>query len=243
VAGAQSPSAGGYLAGHEPDTLAVVVAAPAPGSARDISDRAIFMSTRALKGTPRWSFAANDAVLTLPAVLKDFSCAAGVSLTPETAPALAAVLRRMVPDLASAYGRPKDFYKRPRPFLRDTGDICVAHSQALDQSYDYPSGHATFAWAWGLILADLMPDRAGPLLGRARAFGESRVVCGVQSANAITESRSAAATLFAALQADPAFQGDMAAARTELVALRAAAKAPPPESCAVETALTATTPW
>jgi acid phosphatase (class A) len=242
LAGAQSP-AGGYLAGHEPDTLAVVVQAPAPGSNRDLADREIFKSTRALEGTPRWSLAQNDVELGLPAVLKDFSCAAGVSLTPENAPALIKVMRKMAPDLAAAYGRPKDYYKRPRPYLRDAGPICVARSAALDQSFDYPSGHATFAWGWGLILADLMPDRAGAILGRARAFGESRVVCGVHSANAITESRSAGATLFAALQADPDFQKDMAAARAELATLRGSSHGPAPEICAAETALTAKTPW
>lgn len=242
VAIAQSP-AGGYLAGHEPDTLAALTPAPVPGSIRDRSDREIFTSTRALEGTPRWRLAQADADLSVAAFLKDFGCAAGVRLTPENAPALTKVLRRMTPDLASAYNGPKDHFKRPRPYLRDSGPICVAHSPALDQGYDYPSGHATFAWGWGLILADLLPDRAGAILGRARAFGESRVVCGVHSASAIGESRSAAATLFAALQADPAFQSDRAAARTELAALRITSHGPGPEICATEAALTAKTPW
>lgn len=239
---AQSP-AGGYLAGHEPDVLTALTPAPVPGSIRDRADRDIFRSTRALEGTPRWRLAQGDADLSVAAVLKDFSCAAGMTLTPDNAPALAKVLRRMVPDLAAAYSGPKDHFARPRPYLRDKGDICVPHSPALDQGYDYPSGHATFAWGWGLILADLLPDRAGPILGRARAFGESRVVCGVHSASAIGESRSAAATLFAALQADPGFQNDMAAARAELAALRRSSHGPAPDVCAAETALTAKPPW
>jgi acid phosphatase (class A) len=31
----------------------------------------------------------------------------------------------------------------------------------------------------GLILAELAPERATPILNRGRAYGESRVVCGV----------------------------------------------------------------
>jgi len=214
-----------------------------PGSVRDQADRDIFKATRALEGSPRWSLAQNDAKIDLPSVLKDFSCAAGVSLTPDNAPALIKVLNGMVPDVAPAYGRPKDLYKRPRPYLRDKGDICLPDTPDLHQSFDYPSGHATFGWTWGLILADLMPDRAGPILARARSIGESRVVCGVHSASAITEGRTAGSTLFAALQSDPGFQADMAKARTELASLSASPSAARPEACPAEAALIAKTPW
>jgi len=244
AAGAWAPT-GGYLSGHEPDTVAVVPQAPTPGSVRDQADRDIFQATRVLEGTPRWALAQNDAKIDLPSVLKDFSCAAGVSLTPENAPALLKVLTGMLPDVAPAYSRPKDLYQRPRPYLRDKGDICLPDTPDLHQSYDYPSGHATFAWTWGMILADLMPDRAGAILTRARSIGESRVVCGVHSASAITEGRTAGSTLFAVLQSDPGFQADIAKARDELNTLRASHAAPAPNSeiCAAEGALIAKTPW
>lgn len=240
VALAQAPLSAGYLAGHEPDTIAVVPQAPAPGSARDVEDRAIFKATRALQGSPRWALAQNDVDLRMPSVLNDFSCAAGLALNEKDAPALAAILRKLYPDLQSAYGGPKNLYRRPRPYLRDAGPICTPRSKALDESFDYPSGHATFAWTYGLILAELLPDRAGPILQRARAFGESRAVCGVHSASAVTEARTAAATLFAALQASPAFQEDLRSARAQLAAIR---EEPEPSACRAEQALTARTPW
>jgi acid phosphatase (class A) len=237
---AQSPPTGGYLAGHEPDTVAVVPQAPAPDSARDLQDRAIFKATRALQGSPRWALAQNDVDLRIPSVLSDFSCAAGVTLTEQDAPALVSILRRLYPDLQAAYGAPKDLYRRPRPYLRDAGPICTPRSKALDESFDYPSGHATFAWTYGLILAELMPDRAGLILQRARAFGESRTVCGVHSASAVTEARTAAATLVAALHASPRFEDDLRSARAELATIR---QAPAPNVCSAEYALTARTPW
>lgn len=243
LAAAEVPAVGGYLHGREPDTVLVVPQAPTPGSPRDVADRDIFRATRSLKDTPRWRLAQNDAILTVPAVLTDFSCAAGVRLDAQNAPALARVMQKVVPDLVSAYSQPKNLYKRPRPYLRDKGDICVARSPGLDASFDYPSGHATFGWTWALILADLAPDRAGQILGRARAFGESRAVCGVHSVSAITEARSAGSTLFAALQSDPAFQADMQAARAQLDRLRAAPTGPGLENCEAQAALTAKTPW
>jgi len=240
---AQTPTAGGYLAGREPDTVAVIPQAPAPGTARDDADRAIFRATRALQGTPRWNLATSDAQLSIPDLLRDFSCAAGAALTVKDAPALAKVIRNSFPDMASAYNPPKDLYKRPRPYLRDPGPICVARSDYLDKSYDYPSGHATIAWATGLILAEAAPDRASAILARARAFGESRAVCGVHSASAVDEARSAASTLVAALDADAAFRTDESAARTELTALRADPSGLDAQACQAEVAITARTPW
>jgi acid phosphatase (class A) len=238
-----APLPNGYLAGREPDTVLVVPQSPEPGSPRDEADRAIFKATRTLDGTPRWALAQNDVKLSVADFLRDFSCAVGVSLTEKNAPALVTLVRKTFPDMVVAYSRPKDLYRRPRPYLRDPGAICTPRSDLLDKSFDYPSGHATFAWTTGLILAEAAPDRAGPVLARARAFGESRAVCGVHSASAVTEARTAGAVLFAALEADSAFRNDLAAARSEMTALRASPAAEKPEACEAEAALIAKTPW
>jgi acid phosphatase (class A) len=239
-----TPPPQGYLSGHEPDIVAVIPQAPTPGSTRDLADRTIFKELRSMKGSPRWALAHDDAVLTASAVLKDFSCAAGISLDQTNASALLDVLRRLSADLGVAYNAPKDLYKRRRPYIRDPGEICLDRSKALDESYDYPSGHAFFAWTYGLILAELLPDRAGPILQRARAFGESRAVCGVHSASAVTEARTGAAALVAALHSSPAFRADMDAARAQLARVAApGAPAPAPETCRAESGLTARTPW
>ena len=241
-AGAQT-SGGGYLAGHEPDAVLVIPQAPAAGSARDKADRAIFKATRALKDTPRWTLAQNDVKLSTPDFYRDFSCAVGVILTEASLPALTAILDKTDPDIEAAYSPAKARYRRKRPYLRDQGPICVPRSGALDKSYDYPSGHASFAWATGLIIAETAPDRAGPILQRARAFGESRAVCGVHSASAVEEARTAASTVVAALDADAAFQADIVKARAEMTALRASPGAARPRACEAEQALTAATPW
>jgi acid phosphatase (class A) len=240
VAMADAPPSG-YLAGHEPDVLAVIPQPPAPGSPRDEADRAIFRQTRALEGTPRWALATAD--VDPSKLLDDFSCAVGVTLTKDNSPRLVALLLKVTPDITAAYGVPKDFYKKLRPFTRDTGDICVPRTEGFAKSYDYPSGHATGSWTIGLILSRAAPDRTGQILDRARAFGESRVVCGVHNASAVEAGRLAADTLVSALAADEAFRTDLAAARAELTALRASGPAPDPTACKAEAALTARTPW
>lgn len=234
----------GYLSGPSaPDTISILQAAPTVDSARGQADRAVFRATRALQGSPRWSLAIGDAVEATPAMLEDFSCATGVGLTPASAPRLAAILGRVRKDTVAAVTGPKDFYRRKRPYLIDPGDICVDKTPALALSPDYPSGHATWGWTVGLILAELAPDRAGPILSRARAFGESRVVCGVHNASAIEAGRTNGAALVAGLHGSAAFRADMDGARAELTALRAAGPVPDAGVCRAEAALTDKSPW
>lgn len=232
---------GGYLQGREPDTLAVIPQPPARNSPRDEADRAIFRQTRPLEGTPRWAMAQSDADLTR--LFADFNCAIGVTLTAKDAPRLTALIVKAAPDISAAYNTPKDFYKKLRPFTRDAGDICVPRSDGFAKSYDYPSGHATWSWSVGLILSRIAPDRAAQILGRARAFGESRVVCGVHNASAVEAGRLAADTVISALAGDSAFRSDLAAAQAEVVALRASAPKPDTGVCRAEAALIAQTPW
>lgn len=238
------PPPTGYLSGAEaPDTIRILQAAPKVDSARGQADRAIFRATRTLKGTPRWSLAIGDAVEATPAMLQDFSCAAGVNLTADNAPKLATILVRVRKDVVAAVNGPKDLYQRKRPFLIDQGDICVAKTPALALSPDYPSGHTTWGWTVGLILAELAPDRSGPILSRARAYGESRVVCGVHNASAIEAGRTNGSALVAALHGSATFRADLDGARAELAALRASGPAPDARVCADEAALTDKAPW
>ena len=220
VAGAQQvlgPS--GYLKPDAFDVLAVLPPAPKSTDPRGLADRAIFKATRALQGSPRWAMATSD-VKSAPADLfRDFSCAMGIAMTPENAPRTAALLRRAMFDTGRQTGIAKTFYKRQRPFLIDRGPICQPAAEVAD-SYDYPSGHTTAGWTMATLLAEIAPDRATALLARGRAYGESRIVCGVHNASAVEAGRLSASSTLTAMQGDPAFTADLAAARQEIAALR-----------------------
>ena len=129
---------------------------------------------------------------------------------------------------------PKDANKRLRPFLIDKGATCIDQTGSIKDSYDYPSGHVTFGWTVGLVLAELAPDRATEILVRARAFGESRLICGVHNLSAVEAGRTNASVLVAALHGSEAFRSDMDAARAEIAAARKAGPAPDPAACARE---------
>lgn len=240
AASAGAASAGlpwkGYLGAAGPDTLALLPPAPAPGSPEAEADRSIFRATRALKGAPRWDLAIND--LSQSHIVGDLSCAVGVELRAGDLPALRHLLLTMAPDVSQAVSRPKTEYRRPRPYLVDQGPICTDRTPLLARSPDYPSGHATWGWAVGLVMAEMVPDRSSAILARSKAFGESRMVCGVHNASSVAAGRTNAEILVALLHTSPAFRADLETARAELTAVIAAGR--PASGCAAEAAAMAT---
>ena len=226
----------GYLPAGFFDIRAVLPPAPAPGDPRYDADRAIFKITRSLIGSPRWTLATNDVKTGSADLMADFSCAVGISLTPENAPRLKALVETAGRDTGRSSQIAKTHFQRLRPFQIDDGTICQPKEE-LAGSYDYPSGHTTWGWTWALILAELAPDRASAILARGRAYGESRIVCGAHNASAVQYGYMTAAATLAAVHATTKYQADLTAARTELAALRKTSTAPDSTTCQAEGAL------
>jgi acid phosphatase (class A) len=235
--------AAGYLVpGAAKEFLTVIPPSPHTGDVRHEYDHSIFRATRSLEGTPRWKLAQQDSTSSTNGLLQGFSCAMGLELTSQNAPRLAGLLTRLSADSGTVVGSLKGEYKRSRPFLSESGNICIARSPDLVDSYDYPSGHATIGWLAGLVLAEMAPDRTGPILTRARAYGESRVVCGVHTASAVDAGRTLASAILVALQSSQTYRDDFAAAKKEVEALRKSASQES-STCAAERSLTAASPY
>ena len=223
-----------------PDSILILPPPPVKGGAQDRFDNEVYNATRALKGSPRYAMATRDAV----GYIQAFECPLGmpVSAWPKS---VLTLMSRVARDTSTITNRAKDHWGRQRPFLTNNGSMCTESDRAgLTKSPSYPSGHATYSWSIGLILAEMVPERATEILARARAFGESRVVCGVHTVTDVTEGRTNGSTLVAVLHADPAFQADLAAAKAELRAARAAPHASPDAGqCKVEADAELHTPW
>lgn len=218
----------GYLGDH-PDTAIVAFLPPPPaeGSLRARDDAAIYRATRKLEGTPRWKQAAEDSEIFAPDfAFRTFACALGAEITPELAPALTLLLGRVPADIDGVTETVKKTTMRPRPVAADPRPICLPKADWLISSTSYPSGHAATGWALGLILSELAPDRAGPILVRAAAIGDSRAICGVHYQSDVEAGRQVGAAVFAVLQSRPDFAADLAAARLELAAARRTAPKP-----------------
>jgi len=228
----------GYLQPNElPDSKALLPAPPAPGSAAMAADAEVYRTTRALRETPRWAQAAKDAELLFPKATEHFSCALDMPISAEATPHLNMLLRRVRMDSSRATDKAKDSYQRKRPFM-ETGDvICTPKEQARLKADSYPSGHSSIGWAWALVLTEAAPDRADAILARGLAFGQSRVVCGVHWKSDVEAGRTIAAGTVSRLHSNPVFVAQLAEARKEIAAARAAGSRSPLDCAAEASAL------
>ena len=223
-----------------PDTRLIVPPPRGADDRRDNRDRHVFRTTRKIEGSERWELAKRDIPYSIAAMLKNFSCAAAIDLTPENAPKLADLLTRVGADAVVQLNLAKDHFKRKRPYFVDEGQVCAPRTASLDGSFDYPSGHTSWGWTIGLILAELLPDHTTEILMRARSFGESRVICGVHNASAIEAGRTLGSIVVARLHGSAEFRAALEQVRMEVNAL---AKAEPKSSCSMQAELIRKTPY
>ena len=215
----------GYLtADNAPNAANFLPPPPAEGSPREQADIVAYRALRSLEGGERWAIARADNEIETPGAPRAFDCALGFKFEPEKTPTLTMLLGRMLGDLETIQTPAKRGWFRKRPFVVEPLPTCIAPETWLAASGSYPSGHSALGWAWALVLAEMAPDRADPILRRGLAYGQSRAVCGVHYVSDVEAGRIVGAAMVARLKADPGFQADFARAKEEFDAARAASK-------------------
>jgi acid phosphatase (class A) len=131
---------------------------------------------------------------------------------PDTAKMLSDIL-----SVETALTKPaKEHFARDRPWIADPSlKTCVAHKPGPARN-SYPSGHATVAYAMGVVLAALMPDRAQAILSQSANFAESRLVCAVHFRSDIVAGQVLGTVIGFELLNDPLFKPEYDAAKAEL---------------------------
>lgn len=216
--GAAPPKLTGYLAAQDLDGQTVIGPPPAPDSPRGQADRATYLQTRSLAGSPRWAQAIRDNDLWTGGALQRYACALGRPIDAKAVPRTYRLLQRIELDARTVGTPPKQHFNRTRPLIGDDRPVCVKREDWMTTNASYPSGHAMTGWAWGLVLGELAPAKASGLLEAGREIGQSRVVCGVHYLSDVEAGRQLGAAMVAAEHAKPAFRADLAAARAELAA-------------------------
>jgi len=212
----------GYLPSEMlPNSLALLPPPPAAGSTALALDKEVSRNSLALRGTPRWDLAAEDANLLFPRAASTFSCALNAPITEQDTPHLYMLMRRTLADAGLSTYTAKNHYKRTRPFVVNKEPTCTPDDEEfMMKDGSYPSGHTAIGWAWALILSEIAPEHTDAILARGRAFGQSRVICNVHWQSDVIEGRFMGAAAVARLHSDPAFRAELETAKAELAAVR-----------------------
>ncbi len=200
---------GYYLKQGQIDLVTLLAPPPANDSAKTRRELDELLSIE----TARSPAAVAGAVADQEEVVFRFADVVGAGFTAEKLPVTAAFFAHLAQDEEVAIDPTKDHYKRPRPFLLEQNLHPVVKKPS---SGSYPSGHATFGYLTGIVLAEMLPEKRAAIFERAVAFGENRMVGGVHYRSDLEAGRIAASLIAAAIHQNPVFATDFAKARGEL---------------------------
>lgn len=148
-----------------------------------------------------------------------FDTVLGPWFTAKNVPLTAALFQRVDATEHPVIDSAKKFWNRPRPFLQDKR---VKPPIDLPKNASYPSGHSTVGELDALVLAELVPDLKEAVLARGAQIGEDRIIAGVHFPSDVEAGHTLAQDIFTKLMASPEFQADLAKAKAEIAAQRAA---------------------
>jgi acid phosphatase (class A) len=134
--------------------------------------------------------------------------------TPQNLPQLAALSARVKNDEGINTAAAKTGFARVRPYNLDHELHPVCATKTKDDSY--PSGHTTTGYLMALTLIDMLPEQRDLILTRANDYAYNRLVCGVHYRSDTEASKLLAYAVHAVMATKPAYQQELAAARTEL---------------------------
>lgn len=128
-------------------------------------------------------------------------------------PATWELFRAVLKAETKASGPPKKFFQRPRPWALDP---TLAHCSDAAANSAYPSGHTSFGFATGVVLAAVVPERAQDVLARANDYAYSRLVCGMHYRSDLAAGQVLGTIVADRFLSDPANRPMIEAARTEM---------------------------
>jgi acid phosphatase (class A) len=211
----------GYLSAEERAAIASSLPPPpAAGSqAAKAEDEQFGWLHRAANGK-RWQVAVEDDLSVYPRFTEQL----GFRLERAKAPALVTLLNRIAGDALAISAEAKARHPRLRPFQasalqRVCGHAVPPRPDPAAKGTGYPSGHAAAGWSAALVLVEAVPAGAQAIIGRAVAFGQSRVVCGLHYPADVDAGQYIGSAVIARAFEKPGFRQDLACARREVEAL------------------------
>lgn len=196
--------------GARPDLTVLLAPPPAPGSEADRADLASLLAAQAARGAEDEARAVADR----PVDAFRFADVLGADFTRERFPKTAELLDRLDDYVKCPVGAAKDFWRRPRPYLRDPDKLLKP--LFTSRGWSYPSGHNAYGRFAAIVLAQLYPEKSAELFARGDRYGDARVTAGVHYPSDAAAGKLAGALIAATALADPGFADALAQAKQEL---------------------------
>jgi hypothetical protein len=141
-----------------------------------------------------------------------FAPALGQWFTPQNVPHTADLMQEVYDEAREASNGAKKVWKRTRPPKYDDRiKPCVK----LENSFSYPSGHATRGMAWAMLLAEIFPERRDAILARGREIGTDRTLAGMHYPSDVKAGQRLGAEVARRLLDDPKFLADFEQVKIE----------------------------
>ena len=139
-------------------------------------------------------------------------------------PAMAKLLADVLNDQTVATSLAKEYFKRKFPitaampadsFQDWTCDVKARSPEALPLR-SYPSGHATMAYTFGVVLSALVPEKSQLILARSASYAYSREICADHYHSDVEAGHVLGTALGVLLLHNEALRPEIDAARAEL---------------------------
>ncbi|MFT3869050.1 MAG: phosphatase PAP2 family protein [Nibricoccus sp.] len=207
-------ASGPYLGKDAPDGVLLLPPPPPPGSAEDIADREAAFQVYSTCTPEQFAAGVDQQRVTI----FHLAPSVGAWFKPGKCPKTEAFFKQIT-DESFLVTRPlKLVWKRPRPYISDPVRFSKVIEPDPNPTPTYPSGHATRATLYALILAEIFPEHRDEILNKALESGWLRVQGGVHTPLDIYAGRTLGRAIAQAFLRNAEFQRDLAEVKAEIAA-------------------------
>lgn len=207
-----------YLEPGQVDGVALLASPPAADSPEQAADFACVWAVFKTCTPEERSRAERSASLSI----YNFTPVIGEFFQKGRFPKLDALMEAVKTNSTESIDAPKAHWNRLRPYQLDP-ELVVGRPE---RNASYPSGHSTRGTIQSLVLAELFPERRDAILEFGRQIGWDRVRIGKHFPTDVYAGRVLGQAVVREMLKSPAFQRDLAAARSEVKAAVAATPSP-----------------
>jgi len=198
-----------YLAEGEIDLIQFLPPPPANASVTTQKELNELLKWQLQRTPDQVAYAKADATITV----FRFADVLGPAFNEASLPTTASFFKDAIANVEMLIDYAKSYYHRTRPYVLDAR---VQPVLAKPNNDSYPSGHSTAGHFIAIVLADMIPEKAGELYERGESFAQNRVIGGVHYPTDLEAGKLSATLIAERMFASFEFRRDFERARDEL---------------------------